>query len=587
MRCLDCDGPTAWDDEVGSAICTSCGTLVDATQSILESHLEVADTSGREYHNPWLSGATTLKSVVRGRTNWDLAGQGKEVRDKKNMNAMVQFIRSLATTLHAPGLAPRACTLFSQAMSRGKYRWGRKAKRVAGASLGIAFREAHRPDSLRDISFLLSDTPTALSRTFSQVVRVLGLQVASADPAQHFPVIQSHLNLMTTSETPFTLPQPLINLLTSVDMISVMRTAEDIIPLLARHPHLPLTTRQTPPTACALVILSLEAATRTPLQHINPLSKALGGRFSVSGQLVMQRYKELQDFIEECTREVPWLQSYSRGNGRAKISKRGIVARALKDVVAFQNEIWHKRLENAGCPLIQLETEDDDKDDDDKDDEKKDDYPSLQEAFNPVSACKPVPDAAGSQSRKRRRIRPIEDASRFLLNPISGPVPSCIANTPPSSPSRGAAVHPMTSYLLTASPGTMTLHPPTRLQLLTAARGGEDAVNDEELFMEGELEEFIRAEGERTALQDLWAADENEEANEGPRPKKRIKTVSSSVKSKDSENGKENRGSKRIDMDALNRFLADPDSDEEAVEAWRPLSPGGFGDDIGRYDEEW
>jgi hypothetical protein len=60
-------------------------------------------------------------------------------------------------------------------------------------------------------------------------------------------------------------------------------------------------------------------------------------------------------------------------------------------------------------------------------------------------------------------------------------------------------------------------HPPTRLQLLTAARhGGSDAIADEELFEEGELEAVFRNEEEVGVLVRLvdWDEVEEEEAVE-------------------------------------------------------------------------
>lgn len=90
--CVDCGGAISWEGDVCSLICTSCGTLQDPTQSVLASHLEQQD-SGRQYNLLWdpaSSGA--LKS---GRSGWNLAGQGKEVRDRKNM------VRILSSRLSA------------------------------------------------------------------------------------------------------------------------------------------------------------------------------------------------------------------------------------------------------------------------------------------------------------------------------------------------------------------------------------------------------------------------------------------------------------------------------------------------------
>lgn len=65
---------------------------------------------------------------------------------------MHDFIRSLVLRLSSQGLTARAQGVFDQAMARGKYRWGRKAKLAAGASIAVALREAHKSDSLRDIA---------------------------------------------------------------------------------------------------------------------------------------------------------------------------------------------------------------------------------------------------------------------------------------------------------------------------------------------------------------------------------------------------------------------------------------------------
>ena len=65
---------------------------------------------------------------------------------------MYEFIQALAVRVSARGSAERAQTLFDQAMSRGKFRWGRKSKRMAGAALAIALRESKKSDALRDIA---------------------------------------------------------------------------------------------------------------------------------------------------------------------------------------------------------------------------------------------------------------------------------------------------------------------------------------------------------------------------------------------------------------------------------------------------
>ena len=65
---------------------------------------------------------------------------------------MHQYIVSLSTRVGHLGLAPRVQFLFDQAMAKGNYRFGRKARLVAGASLAIALREAQKGETIRDIA---------------------------------------------------------------------------------------------------------------------------------------------------------------------------------------------------------------------------------------------------------------------------------------------------------------------------------------------------------------------------------------------------------------------------------------------------
>ena len=83
---------------------------------------------------------------------------------------MHEFIRTSASRLSSPGITARAQGVFDQAMRLGAFRWGRKAKLTAGASLAIALRESHKSDSVRDIA--VSIPPRFLVAT--RVSAVLG-----------------------------------------------------------------------------------------------------------------------------------------------------------------------------------------------------------------------------------------------------------------------------------------------------------------------------------------------------------------------------------------------------------------------------
>ena len=82
-RCVACGEQTVYEEELGSAICTHCGTLANPAQSILASHLEHVDVSGHDYYRSTYAVGGT--STLKGRNGWALAGQDKEARDRRNM----------------------------------------------------------------------------------------------------------------------------------------------------------------------------------------------------------------------------------------------------------------------------------------------------------------------------------------------------------------------------------------------------------------------------------------------------------------------------------------------------------------------
>jgi len=325
----------------------------------------------------------------------------------------------------------------------------------------------------------------------------------------------------------------------------------------------------------------------------------------------MTRYKMVYDLIEEWIREVPWLDKFEtkgKERGRSKVAKRIIVARGIKDIVQFQEEIWRKRIETEGKLYPELEEGDDG-------DKSDDDTLSITTASSSSKRMQ-APGSSSRHTRKKQKMghHDLEDASQFLLNPLNSPLPaitepSCLPSpsdsrstaaltTSSNSRSTTAPLLPLTSYLLTASTSTLSLsHIPSRLQLLTAQRvGGAEDVGDDELFAEGELDGFLRSENEVEQLRQVLGWEEGTHVEEElDSSEKTIKGLKRAVKKS---------GTTRVDMDALAKLLQgdlDEDTNDmqlpdfdiistaglEEIEDWRPLSPDGgepFGMD--RYDEE-
>ncbi|KAI0811174.1 hypothetical protein BC629DRAFT_1589911 [Irpex lacteus] len=638
--CAACGGQTVFEEELGSAICVSCGTLANPSQNILDSHLDRVDSSGRDYypHGVPVAGGSTLK----GRNGRALAGQDKEARERRNMIAMHEFISAIASRLSHPGSAPRAQAIFDQAMSSGKYRWGKKAKRTAGASLAVSLREAKKSVSLRDIAFLIDEPLVSIARSFSTVCTLLQLKIPPNDTPQPSSNPNSKESL---------LPHTLVTALTPLipRLPAVRNTVTSLASLVARNDS-SLAQLPSAPSACALFMLALEGELSASLPNAGALAQALGARVSVSKAVVMQRYKIIYDLVEECVKEVPWLDDHERkpskgGKGRSKVAKRVVVAKGLKDVVQFQDEIWRRRF--LGTAIL-------------------------------FSCWRRTPTTRMTRRRQKARCTrlaasvPVSSASRQMFTDIRAPArnarrdttrtsrksPSiCFSRTQVDPVPAGARLTRIakTSFNIPhsgrLSPRTRLRASATRLQLLANARGGEQAVDDDELFEEGELEGLMRDPEEvlviRSTMDWDWDAPVTEESSDH-RAAKRKRTGSGGEKTKVA------CGKQRIDMDVLARLL-DPETvtdedgghlegagafvgeddlvqdfgfdfdfdwgeqntvdevvderepastpaltsvdrptvhadggggEEEVVEEWRPMSPGGGGafDDDDRYD---
>ncbi|KAH9926127.1 uncharacterized protein B0H18DRAFT_351681 [Fomitopsis serialis] len=578
-KCAECDGPTEWDEGVGSAICTECGTLADPTQSVLTTRYDFAPNTTNE---PWTTLTTTLKS----RKGWALPGQSQDASHTRNTLAIREFIQTLAIRLSARGAAERAQTLFDQVMTRGQFRWGRQSKRMAGAALAIALRESKRSDALRDIAYFLEESPGALGRSFSSLTRILALNVTPADPTVHLSTLHSHL-VSELQESASTFPDKLRTTLVPLlpRMMVIMRTADSLCALLSRTDA--LVKVPTPPTSCAVLMLAIEAEVQSSLPHTGVLAQVLGSRFGAAKATVMQRYKIIYDLVEEWIREVPWLDAHERkngGTGRSKVAKRIVVARGLKDVLQFQDEISAKKLEAQEKPRLEIEVEDvstdgkeDVEDDPDadgpwrffRDNRRRDTTAGTSSASTRVVRKDVVISRPPLKKWKSSHERSVARASQFLLDPLRsrGSGDSGMQSEPsrPRKPSGGADLD-LLSHILTADPSSLPhvfANAPSRLQLLVASRTrAESDIPDEELFTDGELDGMLRSAEEAGQLRIAlgWDAEEEGDVASPATPRKHCRKRKREEAEEDQETA---GGSKRINMDALARLL-DPSFDLEA-----------------------
>ena len=453
----------------------------------------------------------------------------------------------------------------------------------------------------------------SLTKTYNEVVKLLGFDLEICDPSIHLTTLHAHLTRIISDSGTFDLPKSLALAVRNLQsrLSCVLRTAESLAALVTRSgkaSHLATT-----PTACAIFLLALEGEIRSPLPNCGTLARALGRRFDLKQGVVMDRYRILYGIVEDWIKQVPWLQPSTQprtraSSSRSKVSTRGAVAKGLNDVVQFQEEIWKKALcgmEKISLDLDLIDESDRTGDDrmgpvtsldDDRDDES--DFGSV------TSASVSVVTTASSMTkrkslvssreasveltsrpikkRKTRHNRSVESASQFLLNPSN-------------AASKSTEDNQLLAHLLSSDTSSLPhtfVHPPTRLQLLRAARpGGSDAIVDEELFEEGEMEAMFRTEDEVNVLVRLVDWDKVEEEKRLNNALRASRGRSTKSKQDASQEGSTSqRGTGRINIDAFKRLM-DPTSDLDnlvvgcgGVEECIPGDPGYGNEEGGYYD---
>ena len=406
----------------------------------------------------------------------------------------------------------------------------------------------------------------------------------------------------------------------------IMRTADSLCALISRSEG--LAKLPTPPTACAVFMLAMEAEIQKQVPHAGVLAQILGARYGTAKGTVMQRYKLIYDVVEKWIREVPWLDAHERKKGRSVVAKRVVVARGLKDVLQFQEEIWMKKLEAHQESLPQLnfditDTEDSQDGEDDADEDGQwrylqDTRRSHTENIADAASANTSSTSPNSTKQELIRTRPIRmsyksshehaiaRASRFLLDPLrqtarsgSGYGSAAQSSAPRLRKPSGPADLDLLSHILTADVAHLPhvfANVPSRLQIL-AARATKGDIPDEELFADGELEGLIRTAEEAGQLQTALGWDGEDGSEDPPPPPKRSNRKRKRMgEDADGAEGP-SKGTRRINMDALAQllnpdmdleaaygaseydFVGDDDADDDGDDERAPLSPAGDGGD--------
>lgn len=423
--------------------------------------------------------------------------------------------------------------------------------------------------------YLIDETPVQLARALTLVLGLLQIKLTAADPSWFFPTLQKHLVGMLAQQ-PSSLPVHLARALKSIHLPAAMISALSLSDLVSRASILPNTSSSI--AACAIYILSLEGETLTSLPNCTELAKLFGKRFGVSGDMIMRVYKTIYEEVCTWASSVPWLgdvaggSSVMGGKKTVKLSKRVAMARTLKDVIQYQERLWQAQL--MARPPLSIASDDASEEADvsltntgssARIDVQRDSHRDM-----PLAGTQQWQQTVPVRCKKRTREREIDALSRFFLSP-----PDVCGNdgSKRARSDRVNALRPDALVHFLTSDAPDFGRQPTRLQLLVCGKRADD-ISDDELFGENELENMLRSEQEMEALMKTW--DWAGEKKDGDGDDDSEEGHALHARRRDRDRG----GTSRVNMEALQRLLAESDQDAVPQEAI-------YDDDQDGCEEEW
>lgn len=379
------------------------------------------------------------------------------------------------------------------------------------------------------------------------VTSALNIKLVHIDPTSHLTLLRNHVASILQNPSLGILPDALLTKLDPLVLSKVDQTARSLANRLA-HLSPEIVEHSSQPTACAVYIIALEAAARAALPNLGDLAHCLASKCSIGRSIVLKRYQALEDIILSAMEQLPWLAKYQQSNGRSKVAKRVVVARGVEDVIQWYDNNWKKSIEHSGRPTVVLQV-------DGQEDSASDEEGSL--TLEPLL-------------KRRKKQHGLDAAAQFLLDPLNAPLPTSSheagipVDTSLSNPHAAFLSHlPLTSYILASPTFCLSLKAqPTRLQLLSVARGGSGTqeIVDDELFDPIEWASLWRSEEETKELEASGMFD----LPESQRLAQQEKSKATRRKRK---RDAEKTPSTKLNMDAFAQFMIDDDSkiDEEQL----------------------
>jgi len=187
--------------------------------------------------------------------------------------------------------------------------------------------------------------PSKLATALFRILHLHNLQLTTADPLNQVPAALAYLSKLTdgTEQVDVNyLPQDLMRFLRSASLCSVRNLAANLYHLTNRVflTH----NRSTGPVACALVILAFEAEVAKEIPSFTLLAGMLAQEFGTSKKTVVDRYNEMLVLLVEMREVLPWSSQAPKKARKGSVAQRAQVAKFIKDVVEFQEELEQEHI---------------------------------------------------------------------------------------------------------------------------------------------------------------------------------------------------------------------------------------------------
>ncbi|KAG8847311.1 hypothetical protein FRB96_001645 [Tulasnella sp. 330] len=548
--CHECQGTIEYVPDALCYMCVSCGVMnLDQTQYELQSAYDDITVS------TWRAPDIPQAHATHGRGP---GGPEKEERWMRNAVAAYAFIRSVLRRMDYEGLYDRVMALFAAMMQKQGFKWGQTSTTTVGACVFIAIRESGKGETVRSIAATI-DVPTSkLTRMLHRTLQALGMKLGVEDPLSHVPRLLKVISDTRSDPRSPTLPSSLLSYLSNVSLNSVENLATNLqyVSDSVNLTH----NRTTAPVACALIVMAFEGETGHAAPCLPRLTEFLSQAVGINPKTSTERYLEFQTLISQWKLDLPWLAAPEKPQRKGKSSQREEHASLIKDVVAFQEELWRRRQaterspepsSRAASPLrLELEGGEDAGSEDEPLELSISPSPTIFSistvgSSTPVSSASSGRTSADSRPVKKRRLGDppnsagVPDALR-VPNRQSKYYNTCIrpayAKRNTRQMDRDIKIEQAAATLLGGGHGERSLRARmadqatvrshvlaagveglagdtrllTRLGALSALVG-EANIEDKELFDDGELESMLRDEKEAEVLRQIWEDAESKE----------------------------------------------------------------------------